>query len=96
MALIQIGPVRTLPDPLGAFSQSATRTKVKDRTIRSVSSADSFLGWMRSVARNWASTFLVLQRDRANGWSVRISTRHALAELRGKRDNDALRPADVG
>ena len=25
-----------------------------------------------------------------------LATRHALAELLGKRDNDALRPADVG
>src|SRR2546422_10304946 len=27
---------------------------------------------------------------------VSLATRHALAELLGKRDNDALRPADVG
>jgi HEPN domain-containing protein len=25
-----------------------------------------------------------------------LETRHALAELLGKRDNDVLRPADVG
>ena len=34
-----------------------------------------------------------------NGWlptRVSLATRHALAELLGKRDNDALRPADVG
>jgi hypothetical protein len=33
-----------------------------------------------------------------NGWlptRVSLANRHALAELLGKRDNDALRPADV-
>ena len=41
----------------------------------------------------------LLKLTAVNGWlptRVSLATRHALADLLGKRDNDALRPADVG
>src|SRR5262249_20811120 len=43
-----------------------------DRTSRSTSSADRSFGLIRRIARSWASTFPVSQRDMANSWLVLI------------------------
>jgi hypothetical protein len=54
------------------LSQSATRTKETDRTIRSTSLDESVFGLIRRVAKSWASTFPVSQRDMASSWLERI------------------------
>src|SRR5262245_35716318 len=75
------------------MSQSATRTKEMDRTIRSISLADSFFGCISSAARNCASTLSVFQSDRASSWSVLIF--FASARMSPRLTPNCLSPAPL-
>src|SRR5438132_14121668 len=81
--------IRTTPNRLSDFLNMLVPPRRIDCTLDARGGVKPPRGETERSARTICYTPMVTN-------PISLATRHALAELLGERDNDALRPADVG